>query len=280
MTVIKSVCEAHGVKVDDILSGGRRFYRPRHEVFARLRKEIVMHNGRPPSYPLIGRWTGHDHTSVIYGEKMHHERKKKVWTEELAAKAAAMKKAGATDEEIAKEVGKTRNAVSIFLSRTRGVARKGRRSGVLTEKEISYAVDARDQGKSFVAIGKELHRDPGTIAKVLRDKGYGNLIRTYTEEEDDTITEMYRAGKTAKQIAAAIGDGVGVVAIRGRICLLGLPKKRAESAPRKRKPDPMTKNLTPRESGSWDSRTFLPYREWRAWKQEQRKMMEQERAAW
>lgn len=279
MTVIQSVCEAHGVTVDDILSGGRRFYRPRHEVFARLRKEIVMQNGRPPSYPLIGRWTGHDHTSVIYGEKMHHERKKKVWTEELAAKAAAMKKAGATDEEIAKEVGKTKNAVSIFLSRTKGVARKGRRSGVLTEKEINYAVAERDKGKSFVAIGKELHRDPGTVAKVLREKGYGNLIRSYTKEEDATITEMYRAGRTAKQIAAAIGGGVGVVAIRGRICVLGLPKARAERAPRKRKPDPMTKNLTPRESGSWDSRTFLPYNEWRAWKQEQRKMMEQERAA-
>ena len=38
----------------------------RHEVMRTVRDEIVMPNGKPPSYPLIGRWFGRDHTTVIH----------------------------------------------------------------------------------------------------------------------------------------------------------------------------------------------------------------------
>lgn len=283
IAVIQSVCEAHGVTVDDIVSGVRRFYRARHEVFARLRKEIVMHNGKPPSYPLIGRWIGHDHTSVIYGEKMYYERKKKVWTEEAAAKVIAMKNNGATAEEIAEAIGKTRNAVYIFLSRARNRdpdAPKARRTATLTEKEIEYAVAARERGKSFVTIGRQLKRDPRSVSLALRERGYKPLLHTYTPAEDAMIAEMYRAGKSNEKIAEAIGN-VTDRAISQRVSLLGLVGTRptVKTGPRKRTQDPMLKNITPRESGSWDSRTFLPYAEWKKWRQEQRKMMEQERVA-
>ena len=46
----------------------------RHEVMRTVRDEIVMPNGKPPSYPLIGRWFGRDHTTVIPGIRKARER--------------------------------------------------------------------------------------------------------------------------------------------------------------------------------------------------------------
>ena len=46
----------------------------RHEVMRTVRDEITMPNGKPPSYPLIGRWFGRDHTTVIPGVRKARER--------------------------------------------------------------------------------------------------------------------------------------------------------------------------------------------------------------
>lgn len=45
----------------------RRISRVRHSAMLRIRDEIVMRNGLPPSYPLMGRWFNRHHTSVLDG---------------------------------------------------------------------------------------------------------------------------------------------------------------------------------------------------------------------
>jgi len=52
----------------------REISHARHEVMRTIRSEIIMPNGRPPSYPLIGKWFGRDHSSVIYGVRLARER--------------------------------------------------------------------------------------------------------------------------------------------------------------------------------------------------------------
>lgn len=65
--ILISVAAAYALPVNVILSGDRTqlVYRARQEAMQRVRLEIKI-SGRRPSYPLIGRWFGRDHTSVIH----------------------------------------------------------------------------------------------------------------------------------------------------------------------------------------------------------------------
>lgn len=45
----------------------------RFDVMRAVRDEIIMPNGKPPSYPQIGRWFGRDHTTVIPGIRKARE---------------------------------------------------------------------------------------------------------------------------------------------------------------------------------------------------------------
>jgi len=65
-----------GYDPKDILSSAvyREVSHARHEVMRTVRDEITMPNGKPPSYPLIGRWFGRDHTTVIPGVRKARER--------------------------------------------------------------------------------------------------------------------------------------------------------------------------------------------------------------
>lgn len=46
----------------------------RGDVMRHIRETVVMADGRPPSYPQIGRWFGRDHSSVIAAVKRSRER--------------------------------------------------------------------------------------------------------------------------------------------------------------------------------------------------------------
>lgn len=64
-------CDPRRVLSSDVT---QRVSHARHEVMRTVRDEITMPNGRPPSYPLIGRWFGRDHTTVIPGIRKARER--------------------------------------------------------------------------------------------------------------------------------------------------------------------------------------------------------------
>ncbi len=66
--VIREVAEAHQVSVESLLIKSRRhgLDAARAEAMWRVRALYWPHMGRfRPSYPMIGRWFGRDHTSVI-----------------------------------------------------------------------------------------------------------------------------------------------------------------------------------------------------------------------
>jgi hypothetical protein len=65
-----------GYDPKDILSSAvyREVSHARHEVMRTVRREIIMPNGRPPSYPLIGLWFGRDHSTVMQGIEKAEER--------------------------------------------------------------------------------------------------------------------------------------------------------------------------------------------------------------
>lgn len=69
--IIHEVCTKHGLTFSEI-TGERREHRlvvARHEAFYRLSRETAM------SLPMIGRrFSGRDHTTVLYGLRKHAER--------------------------------------------------------------------------------------------------------------------------------------------------------------------------------------------------------------
>lgn len=64
------VCAENGVTLQDLRS--RR--RSRRVVYVRQEFFYLARVMTEKSYPEIGRYTGHDHTTVIYGAKTHAER--------------------------------------------------------------------------------------------------------------------------------------------------------------------------------------------------------------
>lgn len=67
--LVKSRSRELGYHPRDILSSdvSRSVSHARHEVMRSVRDGIILSDGKPPSYPLIGRWFGRDHASVYDG---------------------------------------------------------------------------------------------------------------------------------------------------------------------------------------------------------------------
>lgn len=65
-----------GVSPKRIMSGevSGDVSRARYEVMRRVREEVTLSDGRPPSYELIGAWFGRDHSTVVYGVKSARRR--------------------------------------------------------------------------------------------------------------------------------------------------------------------------------------------------------------
>jgi chromosomal replication initiation ATPase DnaA len=71
--IIREVAAIHGVTAGEIIGPShlRAIVWPRFEAAYRIR-ELRMADGRPPSYPRIGRWLGgRDHTTIIAGIRRH-----------------------------------------------------------------------------------------------------------------------------------------------------------------------------------------------------------------
>lgn len=150
----------------------------------------------------------------------------------------------------------------------------------LTEDEMSVAVKMRLSGKSFVEIGREIHRDPRAVSVSLREAGHDKMNATWTDDMDEVVRSMWSEGARASDIAEKLGSGLTASAVSNRITRLGLQGRkrgRYRKSDEKRKRQATPRNVFPRENGSWDSRTFAPYAEWKIWKQEQRRMGNAER---
>ena len=145
----------------------------------------------------------------------------------------------------------------------------------LTEKEMTKAVEMRLAGKSFAEIGREVRRDPGAVSKSLREAGHDKMNATWTDAMDEVVRSMWSEGARASDIAEKLDAGLTASAVSNRITRLGLQGRkrgRYRKSDEKRKRQATPRNVFPRENGSWDSRTFLPWPLWREWKKEQRRM--------
>ncbi len=76
LQVLKEVAKEHKVPVSWMFAQDRKRDAawPRQAAYARIR-QTTMPNGKPPSYPLIGRWMGgRDHSTIIEGIEHHKAR--------------------------------------------------------------------------------------------------------------------------------------------------------------------------------------------------------------
>jgi len=74
-TIVRDTCAEFGVDPKKIFEDDRRWplAHIRQETWRRVRA-TTMTNGKPPSYPRIGRWFGRDHTSILFGVKAAERR--------------------------------------------------------------------------------------------------------------------------------------------------------------------------------------------------------------
>lgn len=69
--IVSDMSEEKAIPVNVVLSNNvqRHVSSARHDIMRHLRDNVVMRDGKPPSYPLIGGWFGRDHSSIIYAVK-------------------------------------------------------------------------------------------------------------------------------------------------------------------------------------------------------------------
>lgn len=78
-SLIREVCGYHGINPRQTLerpaSGQctKKLTKVRHEIWHRIRTEIIMADGLPPSYPRIGSWFGMHHTTILEGVSRHKQ---------------------------------------------------------------------------------------------------------------------------------------------------------------------------------------------------------------
>jgi|GEM_PF-6564808 len=77
-TMIRDTCIEYGVPIDHVMgpSHDEVSVGVRHEIWRKLREEVTLSNGLPPSYPRIGGWFGRDHTTIRSGYFRAKERGK------------------------------------------------------------------------------------------------------------------------------------------------------------------------------------------------------------
>jgi hypothetical protein len=66
LQIMRDACDRHGVTLGELLSPSRTVTacRCRRYAMSRVRGEVEI-DGRPASYPLIGRWFNRDHSAVM-----------------------------------------------------------------------------------------------------------------------------------------------------------------------------------------------------------------------
>lgn len=89
-------------------------------------------------------------------------------------------------------------------------------------------------------------------------------MRPWTEEDTQELRDLLNDGLSWTQIARKIGRSRNSVA--GKITRMNGTETIRE---RRSKPRVWDTNI-----GSWDSRTFLPYREWKMWNRNRQKERE------
>ena len=72
--IMAEVCAKHGILPDDLRRDWHKtpVVKARYEFWARCRAEIVI-GGAPASWPWIAALTGHDHSTVMRGARLHRE---------------------------------------------------------------------------------------------------------------------------------------------------------------------------------------------------------------
>lgn len=91
-------------------------------------------------------------------------------------------------------------------------------------------------------------------------------MRPWTEEDTQELRDLIKEGLSWTQISRKIGRSRNSVA--GKITRMN-----GTNTFRKKRSKPRVWDTN---HGSWDSRTFLPYAEWKMWKRSQRKKREAE----
>lgn len=74
LDVVQAIAERHEVHLYDLLSDSRdrRFCAARQDAYLALSE--TPYGDRKPSLPMIGKWFGRDHTSVLHGVRRASER--------------------------------------------------------------------------------------------------------------------------------------------------------------------------------------------------------------
>lgn len=71
--------------------------------------------------------------------------------------------------------------------------------------DVSAILTAWHDGNNIAAIARRLHFDYGTVRKYLLAAGIDTRSNPAPDERDRTILELHAAGKTNREIAAAVG---------------------------------------------------------------------------
>jgi hypothetical protein len=104
-----------------------------------------------------------------------------------------------------------------------------------TERELAVAIRARKNGNTIDEIADLLGRTPTSVRrKILEDTDVrvqsSKVAVSWTEKDDDTLSDLYAKGLTSSQIGARMGRSRN--SIIGRVHRLGLQKTRGITQPK------------------------------------------------
>jgi Mn-dependent DtxR family transcriptional regulator len=142
-------------------------------------------------------------------------------TDDVVSKIIELFKQGKSLVEIEKELGISQNTILKYLKQA---ASKGlidytsKDISPLTEEEIAKIIELFKQGKSLVEIAKELGISQLTVIRQLKKAASKGLIdytpkdiSPLTEEEIAKIIELFKQGKSLKEISKELGIGQSTV---------------------------------------------------------------------
>lgn len=95
-------------------------------------------------------------------------------------------------------------------------------------------------------------------------------MKIWTDDDHKKIEAMLAQGLSWAEIAESMG--VTRNAIAGKVYRLGLLKEPGKNASRHRKRN--IPRVWDTNHGNWDTRTFLPYAEWKLWNRNRKKETE------
>lgn len=134
----------------------------------------------------------------------------------------------------------------------------------MTEEDKARAIQLRAEGLAYYKIATMIGRSDSTVAKYLQSLGDKSNRFGWTAEKEACIVALFRAGHSIKAIRGI--TGIGHTAISHKLSDLGVRKY--NYAPRHETNG--TRVAKSNEGSGWDSRTFLPYADWKRWNQQRR----------